>query len=719
MLDAALEYASRGVPIFQVWHAEGPRCGCRALDCVASQAKHPIASTAPAGFKNATTDPDVIRRAYERFPLANIAEATGRYSSVIDIDPAKGGRDTLAGLSATYGPLPLTPKVLTGGGGEHYRFLPVPGLRCSSGRIGPGIDVRSIDGYALLPPSNHVSGGTYLDDVLAPMFETPLADMPTWLAALAMAPQGGHAGNGHTTPDEWADRLQGAPIGQRRAVALQIAGHFLGIHIAPAEVEVIVRGYAARCSPPFPEAEVRELVYDLARRDRLKSAAARRRRAGQQCDPPPTTGVWGTAVAVPVFLQETDEVVDFIEPRLLVRGAITELYSPRGLGKTQVAYAIAVRLSRTGLRVLLVDRDNPRHEIRRRLGKWGGHDAEHFKLITRDKAPALTDAVAWSAFPLDTFDVVIIDSIDASTEGVGEGDSAKPSVAFAAVLDLARRADGPAIMVLGNVVKSGAHSRGSGVLEDRGDVVYEIRDATDLKPSGQKDWWHELAAAGVGDWAQRASRRKRRDFYRLAFIASKFRLGEEPEPFVLEVDHRTEPWSLRDVTADLVEAGHAALTTRISEHEAALARATHDLLAQMRHRADYGKPSLTKGEAEALLQAKGLKRAAARDLVAEGDGRLWRLETAPNPGGKGTVVFLTFASNTPCEASSAAKKDGDETPRQTVLSGVSFVADRMNSGRQRMVVSNPAIHAGPSEGVSSPPSRNIHPPDAHGGEARA
>src|SRR4029453_4628200 len=98
---------------------------------------------------------------------------------------------------------------------------------------------------------------------------------------------------------------------------------------------------------------------------------------------------------------------------------------PRGLGKTQVTYAIGLRLARAGRRALLVDRDNPRHEIRRRRKPWGGPDAEHFKLITREKAPAPTDAAAWSVFPLDTYDVVIIDSIDAAAEGVGEGDSAK------------------------------------------------------------------------------------------------------------------------------------------------------------------------------------------------------------------------------------------------------------------------------------------------------
>jgi hypothetical protein len=362
--------------------------------------------------------------------------------------------------------------------------------------------------------------------------------------------------------------------------------------------------------------------------------------------------VWASAIAVPAFLEESDAAVEFIEPRLLVRGAITELYSPRGLGKTQIVYAIAVRLSRAGLRVLLVDRDNPRHEIRRRLKKWGGQDATHFKLITRDRAPALTNAEAWTAFPLDTFDVVVIDSIDASTEGVGEGDSAKPSVAFAAVLDLARRADGPAILVLGNVVKSGAHSRGSGVLEDRGDIVYELRDATDLKPSGNQDWWHELPPAGVAEWAARATRRKRRDVYRLAFIPTKFRLGEEPEPFVLEIDHRAEPWTLQEVTAALVEAGHQALTTAISEREAQAAEATSQLLREMRRRADFRKTPLTTGEAEELLRTAGLTQAAARQLVKaraqDGPDQQWHLSPGPRPGGKGgSAVFVVFSLENP------------------------------------------------------------------------
>lgn len=302
-LDAALEHAEHGVPIFQVWHADGDRCGCRAYDC-ANPGKHPISSTAPHGFKNATTDPDVIRWWYARFQLANIAEATGHYSDVLDVDPAKGGRESLARLEAQHGPLPVTPKVLTGGDGEHYRFLPVPGLRCSAGVVGPGLDIRAEDGYALLSPSSHVSGGTYRDDPDAPMYETPLAAPPEWLVALAMKGAPSSNGDGpRPTPDEWAQRLAGAPEGQRRAVALAIAGHYLGLRIAPEEVETILAGYAARCSPPFPDREARGLVRDLARRDRAKD-----RRTAPPADAADSSAGWpqpgvvdGGLLPVPAF----------------------------------------------------------------------------------------------------------------------------------------------------------------------------------------------------------------------------------------------------------------------------------------------------------------------------------------------------------------------------------------------------------------------------------
>src|SRR5262249_10892359 len=94
MLDAALEYARRGVAIFPVWGIDRDRCGCRAFDCT-SPGKHPVASCAPHGFKEATTDEATIRAWWTRFPNANIATPTGVWCDVVDVDPRNGGDTTL------------------------------------------------------------------------------------------------------------------------------------------------------------------------------------------------------------------------------------------------------------------------------------------------------------------------------------------------------------------------------------------------------------------------------------------------------------------------------------------------------------------------------------------------------------------------------------------------------------------------------------------------
>src|SRR5439155_12003605 len=192
---------------------------------------------------------------------------------------------------------------------------------------------------------------------------------------------------------------------------------------------------------------------------------------------------------------------------------------------THIALWLSVKQARRGLRVLLLDRDNSRREVKRRLHAWGAAETPTFHVMTRDEVPPLTHAAAWRTFPFADYDVVVIDSYDSSTEGVGEQDSGKPSRALAPMIDIAHRADGPAILLLGNTVKSDKHSRGSGVIEDRGDLVYEVRDATSFTPSGAKEWWIELPPGGREAWAERAMRRGQRDRIRLAFVNTKCRIG--------------------------------------------------------------------------------------------------------------------------------------------------------------------------------------------------
>ncbi len=381
---------------------------------------------------------------------------------------------------------------------------------------------------------------------------------------------------------------------------------------------------AERCQPPLPDAEVdRQVASAFAQADRSGFEPAPpvepRPEGGRSDDRRPRlANPWLAAMSVPDFLREPEVPSDFLEPRQLARGSITEWFSPRATGKTLLGHALAAKQARAGSRVLLIDRDNSRREVKRRLRAWGVEDCPTLKVLTRDDAPPLTDHAAWARFPLTDYDIILIDSLDASSEGVGEQDSAKPSKAIASILDVAHAAAGPAILVLGNTTKSGAHGRGSGVIEDRADVVYEVRDATGFQPTGTKPWWLELPAAGRADWGASVARRQRRETYWLAFVPTKFRLGEAPDPYIVELDLRSSPWQYREVTAEVEAEGQAARATAEAERRTRMDEATSALQRELVHRRATGQPDLGKKSAEALLQAHGLTQKAARQVLRDG-----------------------------------------------------------------------------------------------------
>ena len=358
-------------------------------------------------------------------------------------------------------------------------------------------------------------------------------------------------------------------------------------------------------------------------------------------DAPAENPPWDAAESMSTFLSGDDLEIDFLYEPLLARGCITEIFSPRGIGKSMVAAWLAIRLAKRGVRVLLLDRDNPRHVLRQRLRSWGADgNIQGLKTLSREKCPPLTNAAAWSTFPYDQYDLVIIDSLDSSAEGVGEQDSAKPSRAIAAVLDISRRENGPAVLILGNTVKSGSHSRGSGVVEDRADIVFEVRDATGFTPTGSKPWVEELPKADAGSWKQRATRRKGRTSFRLAFIPTKFRIGQEPEALVFELNLEDEPWELSDVTDRVDKEGAERRAEREQQKQESISRAAEVLTREIDRRLRAGEPPLLKDkDAVPILRAAGLTQKLARQLLKAKNGVHWLLKPLQGAKGKPLAVF--------------------------------------------------------------------------------
>jgi hypothetical protein len=183
LLDAALGYADRGIPVYPV-HWPRPTPGGASLACSCPRgpgcdrpAKHPLVHH---GVKQATTDPDRIGRWWRRWPQANLGLATGVVFDALDVD-GPAGLTALRRLACTVGLRFPGPLVRTGGGGWHSWFAPT-GLGNRPPRGLDHVDWRGRGGAVLAPPSRHISGGTYR--WLRGLDAAPLPEVPAALRAL-------------------------------------------------------------------------------------------------------------------------------------------------------------------------------------------------------------------------------------------------------------------------------------------------------------------------------------------------------------------------------------------------------------------------------------------------------------------------------------------------------------------------------------------------------
>jgi putative DNA primase/helicase len=137
--------------------------------------------------ENSSSDPDAINSWLKSQPKCNWAVATGKISGVfvVDIDPRHDGHVTWGKLMRKNPPV-TTVECATGGGGRHLYFNYNPKNPVQTRvNILPGIDIRSDNGLAVIPPSLHPSGKLY-SWVRAP-WENAIEDAPEWLMDIITA----------------------------------------------------------------------------------------------------------------------------------------------------------------------------------------------------------------------------------------------------------------------------------------------------------------------------------------------------------------------------------------------------------------------------------------------------------------------------------------------------------------------------------------------------
>ena len=125
-------------------------------------------------------------------PDSNVGLACGPESGVwaLDVDQHdEDGEASLRHVLAMLGALPTTIEQRTGSGGRQLLFAYPHGRDCrnSTGKLGPGLDVRGTGGFIVLPPSLHPCGVPYAW-VTGPHIRI-LATLPArWIQRVAKPP---------------------------------------------------------------------------------------------------------------------------------------------------------------------------------------------------------------------------------------------------------------------------------------------------------------------------------------------------------------------------------------------------------------------------------------------------------------------------------------------------------------------------------------------------
>lgn len=278
MLAAALAYSARGWAVFPI------RPG----------SKQPATSH---GVNDATTDETTIRGWWRAQPNAGIGIATGSTSGIVvlDVDGATGER-SLSALQSRTGTLPATAEVKTARGRHLYFAFPAgQTIRCSVGKLGSGLDVRSDGGYVIAPPSVHPTGAMY-----EWVHERPLAPFPVPPALLLDEASG--TPPGHPRADEKICE------GTRNATLASLAGSMRrrGMNKEGIRAALLAEN-AAKCDPPLPENEVGQIAASISRYRPTPTLFMANASKG-------TAPQWPEPLAPEAFYGLAGEIVHAIEP---------------------------------------------------------------------------------------------------------------------------------------------------------------------------------------------------------------------------------------------------------------------------------------------------------------------------------------------------------------------------------------------------------------------
>ena len=230
MIDSALEYLDMGFSILPVKRSN----------------KRPYVSSWKE-FQKRPPTPEEVEEWWKRWTEANVAIVCGRISGIFIVDA-----DGPKGIAWMNEHLPKTGVYSLTGKGVHAVYRIPPGTTIKNAvRLADEVDIRGEGGYFVAPPSIHESGHQYKWQFL----------MDGWDDLAEYKPKQNSHKKGNLNLDLSAvsqkldlDRLEdGIPHGERDNYIFKEACRIRGLGLTQTEAWIVIKTFASRCKPPFPE----------------------------------------------------------------------------------------------------------------------------------------------------------------------------------------------------------------------------------------------------------------------------------------------------------------------------------------------------------------------------------------------------------------------------------------------------------------------------------
>lgn len=342
--DAALDLARRGFNVFPL----------------IPNGKIPLIS----GWQSkATTDPIQIAQWWTEEPQANIGVATERLL-VVDIDPRKGGGETMKALRLTED-FPETLVSATAGGGAHIIFTLPDGETVAGGtnKLGQGIDIKAHGGLIVAPGST-IDGKVYRwfpdrgPDDIEP------AEAPQWIRDQCSRPVERSAQAGQRVAEETQESIDRAEWwlakhapeaveGERDNTAFKVAAKLYDFGVTPETCrEYLLQWNEGWCHPPLDTDAIERLVASAAK-NRQTAIGSRHDHAPGfepfEITPRPESALLEPtppASALLTLAKAFDPAAlplrPWIVPGFACRGRVSMLAGPGGVAKSTYSIMLAV-----------------------------------------------------------------------------------------------------------------------------------------------------------------------------------------------------------------------------------------------------------------------------------------------------------------------------------------------------------------------------------------